>query len=235
MRSEKWVYLIALTISLGLHGVIAVHRMPADAPAVKMPQKLTVNLKKLPAPAAVTQPAVKEPEKRPEPKPAEKPKPVPVPKPKPVKKAPEIKPEPVRKPEPVKEAKPAAEAEPAPAVQPNPVPAPPAAVTPEPKAQPAPPPEPVFDMQAYSDMVQGMIEENKTYPYMARRKGQQGLVIMSLTVNPDGTEKEIALATSSGSSILDREAEKLVRSVMPLTNDSGSELTLLIPIRYRLN
>jgi protein TonB len=96
-------------------------------------------------------------------------------------------------------------------------------------------PEPEFDMGAYENRLVSLVEKNKSYPYMARRKGHEGLVEISLRIAPGGQMAEAAVKSSSGSQILDREALRLVQSILPLENDSKKEIVLTIPIRYRLD
>ncbi len=81
------------------------------------------------------------------------------------------------------------------------------------------------------------IQANKSYPYVAKRKGGQtgGLVVVSAKIGKDGRLITIEIEQSSGFVILDRDAKKLVDSVFPIKNDSGEEIQMAIPIRYKLN
>ncbi len=79
------------------------------------------------------------------------------------------------------------------------------------------------------------IQANKSYPYVAKRKGQTGLVVVSAKIGKDGRLITIEIEQSSGFVILDRDAKKLVDSVFPIKNDSGEEIQMAIPIRYKLN
>ena len=84
------------------------------------------------------------------------------------------------------------------------------------------------------------------YPLIARRRGQQGVVLLRFVVTPDGLIEDINLATSSGHKSLDRDALKTAqrlktdKNVNWLQKISASSwplatpLTLEIPVRYQL-
>jgi len=95
--------------------------------------------------------------------------------------------------------------------------------------------KPKFDYAAYTCAVIDSVEANKSYPYLARRKGQTGLVVIVADVGKDGSITDIKIDQSSGYSLLDKDAIKLVMSVFPMKNESGETLTVTIPIRYMLN
>ncbi|WP_281242575.1 energy transducer TonB [Rhodospira trueperi] len=48
------------------------------------------------------------------------------------------------------------------------------------------------------------------YPQRARTLGQEGTVVLSVRVSPDGTAEQVTVARSSGSGILDRAAARTV-------------------------
>lgn len=95
--------------------------------------------------------------------------------------------------------------------------------------------KPKFDYAAYTSAVIDSVEENKSYPYLAKRKGQTGLVVIVADVGKDGCITDIRIDQSSGYSLLDKDAKKLVLSVFPMKNESGETLKITIPIRYMLN
>ncbi len=122
-------------------------------------------------------------------------------------------------------------AEEAPVVQPDPEPAP--VMKPAPPVKTTPD-KPVFDYTGYRSRLGSALESGKHYPYIARRKGIEGLVGVRAVINPDGTLKLATVETSSGHSVLDKEALKLVASVFPFEKGSGEEFNILIPVRYSL-
>lgn len=78
------------------------------------------------------------------------------------------------------------------------------------------------------------IEERKTYPEAARRRGSEGVVRLRLRLSSDGRLIAATLASSSGSSLLDLAALDLAASVFPLDNIVRKELELVLAVRYSL-
>lgn len=76
------------------------------------------------------------------------------------------------------------------------------------------------------------------YPPLARRRGWQGMVLLSVTLDPDGTLEFVRVSQSSGYAVLDQSAIETMRRVgyiaeaKPWLNGRGLEL--LLPIVYRL-
>lgn len=79
------------------------------------------------------------------------------------------------------------------------------------------------------------IERNKTYPYMARQRGQTGTVTVAVRLTATGDLAEARVIKSSGVAALDQEAIKLVRRVCPYRHNAGRPLAMNIPIVYNLN
>ncbi|MGL5514934.1 MAG: energy transducer TonB, partial [Sporomusa sp.] len=79
------------------------------------------------------------------------------------------------------------------------------------------------------------IERNKTYPYMARQRGQTGTVTVAVRLTAAGDLAEARVIKSSGIAVLDQEAIKLVRRVCPFRHNAGRPLAMNIPIVYNLN
>lgn len=76
------------------------------------------------------------------------------------------------------------------------------------------------------------------YPPVARKRGWEGTVIVSLRVTPEGALKDIQLARSSGYDVLDRSALRALGRI-PRIDFVGvaahhTALQLRIPIRYKL-
>ena len=75
------------------------------------------------------------------------------------------------------------------------------------------------------------------YPLAARRRGQEGLVLLAVRVNESGSPVEVRVAESSGSSVLDDAALEAVKrwSFVPARR---GDLTIAawveVPVRFRL-
>lgn len=76
------------------------------------------------------------------------------------------------------------------------------------------------------------------YPALARQRGWQGLVWLSVTIQPDGAVQDVRIAQSSGYAVLDRSAVASMRRVGPLAEATrwlnGRAVELPLPIVYRL-
>ena len=64
-------------------------------------------------------------------------------------------------------------------------------------------------------------QRKPAYPYMARKRGQQGTVLLEVFLDKQGHVESVTLVDSSGFSLLDRAAERAVRrwSFRPLVRD----------------
>jgi protein TonB len=84
-----------------------------------------------------------------------------------------------------------------------------------------------------------LVERQKSYPYIARQRGQQGQVRVRFVVERDGCVSDIRVVGSSGYPSLDADAADTLRRVgrvPPLPREIGSDrLRLEIPLTYRLS
>jgi len=134
---------------------------------------------------------------------------------------------------------PAAAAEPAPAAVTSAVPAEtyapvaasPVQNTPAPAVSASPRP---FDYSGYQSVLNSKLEAGKTYPMSARRRGIEGTVKLKLTIAENGALLESLIVSSSGYDTLDSEALKLVKSVFPVRHNSDKQVSLVVPIVYKL-
>ncbi|MBN2324891.1 MAG: TonB family protein [Spirochaetes bacterium] len=78
------------------------------------------------------------------------------------------------------------------------------------------------------------IEETRTYPYVARKRGLQGVVRLALRLDEKGNLIELVVTESSGYGVLDDAATALVEKVVPYPHGLGTTLSVDIPIRYSL-
>jgi len=75
------------------------------------------------------------------------------------------------------------------------------------------------------------------YPESARRDGAQGLVVLDVTVSPEGTPLDVAVAQSSGVATLDAAAVSAVirwRFAPARRDGDAVEARIRIPVRFRL-
>lgn len=70
-------------------------------------------------------------------------------------------------------------------------------------------------MLDFYNMVKQRIEETRRYPLWARKKGIQGISRIAFTVMPDGSCRDMKIAGTSGSEILDHEALETLKRAEP--------------------
>ena len=153
-------------------------------------------------------------------------------------KPPEAKPLPVVKPQPVV-TRPTPQ-KPVPVIEATqstqPAPAAPVATPPDIKpAPPAPPaPEPMVQARFDADYLKNPAPP---YPPLSRRMGEEGKVILRVSVTPAGTAESVEIRTSSGSQRLDESAQKTVRNWKFIPAKRGNEAVqsfVLVPIIFKL-
>jgi periplasmic protein TonB len=98
---------------------------------------------------------------------------------------------------------------------------------------------------SYEQYLISYINRYKTYPRIAERLKQQGVVVPKIIISKDGKLKEIVIEKSSGFSSLDQGTINLIKSLAPfkplpenLQNEdslsNNEEYTIKIPIGYTL-
>jgi protein TonB len=89
-----------------------------------------------------------------------------------------------------------------------------------------------------SAALQSQLAERFEYPWLARKRGWQGLVTLSLHIDANGELTQWKVARTSGYRILDRSALQAARRIsrLPQANRllNGRSLNLSIPVRYQL-
>lgn len=84
-----------------------------------------------------------------------------------------------------------------------------------------------------------LLSANFTYPPLARRRGWEGEVRLSLRLEPDGRLTHIHIVKSSGFAILDKSALKSARELglAPAAARwlQGDWFDVILPVRYQLN
>lgn len=153
-------------------------------------------------------------------------------------KPPEAKPLPVVKPLPVRQQPTPQKHVPVVEATQNTLPAPAAPVATPPEVKPAPPappaPEPVVQARFDADYLKNPAPP---YPPLSRRMGEEGKVILRVSVTPAGTAESVEIKTSSGSQRLDESAQKTVRTWKFIPAKRGSEAVqsfVLVPIIFKL-
>ncbi|MCD6255773.1 MAG: energy transducer TonB [Deltaproteobacteria bacterium] len=92
-------------------------------------------------------------------------------------------------------------------------------------------------LATYINRIRLMLEKEKHYPFLARKKRWEGTVYIKFTISRDGSLKKIKITQSSGFEVLDREAEATIRRVSFPAFPEGLQLTQLqleVPIVFRL-
>lgn len=154
---------------------------------------------------------------------------------------PEAKPLPMAKPEPVVRKPLPQPKAPTPVLETtaSQAPAENAPLAPPPIAEPAPPaPAPTAPplSQARFD-ADYLRNPSPPYPPLARRMGEEGKVVLRVSVTPQGTADEIEIRTSSGSTRLDESALKTVRNwrfIPAKRGDVAVQSFVLVPIIFKL-
>ncbi|MFV0372012.1 MAG: TonB family protein [Azonexus sp.] len=75
------------------------------------------------------------------------------------------------------------------------------------------------------------------YPPLSRRMGEEGKVMLRVSVTPQGTAAEVQIHTSSGSPRLDESAQKTVRNwkfIPAKQGDTAVQSWVLVPIIFKL-
>jgi protein TonB len=94
-------------------------------------------------------------------------------------------------------------------------------------------------LKSYLAEVRRRLEQQKTYPWMARRQHREGVVVLQFTIGPGGEIASQAIARSSGHEVLDGAAAEALHQVgrfPPLPPALGrSQLNIQVPLAFRLS
>lgn len=89
--------------------------------------------------------------------------------------------------------------------------------------------------QNYRGAVLAHLSRHKQFPAAARSRGEGGVASVTFTVSGSGAVTSVRLARSSGSSILDREVQAMVRRASPFPPPpSGHAISFTAPINFNL-
>lgn len=81
------------------------------------------------------------------------------------------------------------------------------------------------------------VEQLKRYPHMARMNRWEGRVVLRVVIREDGHLLDLAVAESSGHSVLDQNALEILRQASPLKLKhplGKSQVVVQVPISYKL-
>ena len=154
-------------------------------------------------------------------------------------KEPEAKPLPVVRPQPVRQKPVPVPKAPVPVIETTtstaPAPATAIAAPPENKAANAAPAEESFSQARFD--ANDLRNPAPPYPSLSKRMGEEGKVVLRVSVNPEGTADSVDIKTSSGSPRLDESAQKTVRNwkfVPAKRGDAPVQSWVLVPIIFKL-
>lgn len=154
-------------------------------------------------------------------------------------KQPEAKPLPVVRPQPVRQKPVPVPKAPVPVIETTtstaPAPATAIATPPENKAATAAPAEESFSQARFD--ANYLRNPAPPYPALSKRMGEEGKVVLRVSVNPQGTADSVDIKTSSGSPRLDESAQKTVRNwkfVPAKRGDTPVQSWVLVPIIFKL-
>ena len=154
-------------------------------------------------------------------------------------KEPEAKPLPVVRPQPVRQKPVPVPKAPVPVIETTtstaPAPATAIAAPPENKAANAAPADESFSQARFD--ANYLRNPAPPYPSLSKRMGEEGKVVLRVSVNPQGTADSVDIKTSSGSPRLDESAQKTVRNwkfVPAKRGDTTVQSWVLVPIIFKL-
>ena len=154
-------------------------------------------------------------------------------------KEPEAKPLPVVRPQPVRQKPVPVPKAPVPVIETTastaPAPATAIAAPPENKAANAAPTEESFSQARFD--ANYLRNPAPPYPALSKRMGEEGKVVLRVSVNSQGTADSVDIKTSSGSPRLDESAQKTVRNwkfVPAKRGDTPVQSWVLVPIIFKL-
>jgi TonB family protein len=79
--------------------------------------------------------------------------------------------------------------------------------------------------------IRALLEKAKNYPVLARKRGMEGIVLVSFTIDKKGLPQDIRIMKSSGYQILDEEVRKMLKKASPFPEFKGE---IKIPITFKL-
>ncbi len=87
---------------------------------------------------------------------------------------------------------------------------------------------------AYLALLRARIEQNRTYPSAARRRREEGMATLKITIDGQGRLSQAQVIIGSGSFHLDRAAKRMVEKSGPFPSPPTGPFTTTIPIVFAL-
>lgn len=84
-------------------------------------------------------------------------------------------------------------------------------------------------------IISKILKKHLRYPYLARKMGWEGEVLVSFILTPKGEVKELNLEKSSGYEILDRYTLETIKKISSSFPHPPIEVKIRLPVTYRLN
>jgi periplasmic protein TonB len=94
---------------------------------------------------------------------------------------------------------------------------------------------PAFADAGWQKQVVSMVIKAQTYPRAAQMRKEQGTAKVRVKVAATGAIEGVELAQSSGSDILDKEAQKMLEKIGNFPAPAGGAATLVVPITWVLD
>ncbi len=83
----------------------------------------------------------------------------------------------------------------------------------------------------YIRRIQELIERTKIYPHLARKRKQEGTVIVQFAIDTKGLPRDIRIIRSAGFTLLDSAARDIITKAAPFPHVKGA---IEVPITFRL-
>jgi protein TonB len=116
---------------------------------------------------------------------------------------------------------------------------PPASAVDETAALPPSGPDRHEEIDLYLARLRARLEAVKRYPGYARRRRTEGTAMVAITIGRDGRTTQVVLSRTSGSALLDREAEEMVSRAAPFepipASVGDASLRVVVPVAFRLD
>lgn len=95
---------------------------------------------------------------------------------------------------------------------------------------------PASAQAGWDRQVKSLIASEHNYPRAAQARGEEGTAKVKVVVSGAGKLVTAEVVESSGSSILDREAVKIIQKVSSFpTPPGGADATLVVPLAWKLS
>ena len=86
--------------------------------------------------------------------------------------------------------------------------------------------------------VRQMIDGNKSYPLLSKKRKEEGTVVVKFTILKNGNVENLSVHGSSGHRALDREAKRMILTSSPFPEipnfENKESITLTVPINFSL-